>query len=312
MPKQESTRERWQCFQLGWEVFHHVAGSGEPVLFDPLVGSIKARLRLLGMELDFLQVEAFKGLPLGEKVQVLPSLKAFLVSQIVAVLSPHSANAFCLGFDLALSMVVHINIVMAVAGESDYVESVQKAIAEELDKIDIDPELVRPVLDTLGDANISGDAFTTEIVKLSGQLAQILENPRSREKIFVVMPFSDSSLGTYSTIKTAARLTGYFAWRSDDKPLSGAIIDTVFRKGIEDAAMVIIDLTEGRPNVHIELGLAMANDKPKLLIAASGTVSPFDVGHLETIFFNGQEDLLRQLKDQLRRHALGDAAGDTK
>ena len=303
-------QQRWQCFQLGWELFQHVNADTGPLLFDPLLGSISARLRLLRLELDFSRLDALKQQPATKIVAAIPNVKAFLSNQILATSTLQSVYAFSLGFDLGLSVVVHANIVRGLTEELQNVGHVQKSIAEEVDKIDIDPALVKPVLDTLGDAGISAEAFAENIVRLSAQLAEILEKPLSRAKVFVVMPFSEEHRQTYDTIKTAARLTGYFAWRSDDRPQEGQIIDEVFRKGIEEAAIVVVDLTDNRQNVYMELGQAQAQKKPTIIIAKAGTATYFDVSHLETIFFDSQQDLESKLKEQFKKHVPSGASDE--
>jgi hypothetical protein len=306
--ERSSTQQRWQCFQLGWELFQFLNATTGPLLFDPLIGSISARVKLLGLELDCSRLEALKQLPVAEIVAAIPNLKAFFGNQIQATSTLQSVYAFSLGFDLGMSVVVHANIVIGVTGEFQNVEHVQNSIAEEVDKIDIDPELVKPVLQTLGDASISADAFAEKILRLSGQLAEILERPPSHAKVFVVMSFSEANRQTYDTIKNAARLTGYFAWRSDDKVQEGRIIDEVFRKGIAEAAIVVVDLTESRPNVYLELGLAQGQTKNTILLAKAGTVLPFDTNHLETIYFDTQQDLESKLKDHFKKHSEMEAS----
>src|SRR5271165_5761476 len=104
-------QQRWQCFQLGWELFQYVNSPTAPVLFDPLVGSISARVRLLGLDLDFPRLEALKQLPPEQIVAGIPLLKGYLGNQILASSTLQSVYAFDLGFDLGLSVIVHTNIV---------------------------------------------------------------------------------------------------------------------------------------------------------------------------------------------------------
>ena len=51
-----------------------------------------------------------------------------------------------------------------------------------------------------------------------------------------------------------------------------------------DADLVIADLTQHNPNVMFELGMRMAEDKPVVLIKASGTGPLFDVDNMLRVF----------------------------
>jgi hypothetical protein len=298
--------ERWQAFQLGWELFQHLSTTGESFIFNPLLGSIGARLKMLGLVLDFSQLDILKKCPPIEIVQRIPELKSYLGNQLLATAGTQPLVAFYLGFDLGLLIVVHANLTQGVA---EPVEKVHHDLLEELDAVDIDPELLRPTLDKLGDVSITPADFAQLISQAAGDLARLLGNPRGREKVFVVMPFDPSCADTYQVIKISARYAGYLAWRADDKPYEGASIEDVYFKGIQEAAIVVIDLTNSRPNVYYEAGIAIKENKPLLFIAARDTKVQFDLRGREVLYFENHEDLRKKLGSELQKHAAAQPDG---
>ena len=60
------------------------------------------------------------------------------------------------------------------------------------------------------------------------------------------------------------------------------------------------DLTEERPNVYYELGLAHGLTKPVICVAREGTKLHFDVYGLKTLFFGSYRSLEEQLEKEVR------------
>jgi len=126
------------------------------------------------------------------------------------------------------------------------------------------------------------------------------------------MPFAAEHLDTYDTIVRAVakankklRIT-----RVDDKPGAFSITDEI-RRAIRTAGLIICDLTEERPNVYYELGLAHGLDRPVICIARKSTRLHFDVYGLKVIFF----DTYRLLEQELERETakmLVDMVGGNK
>jgi hypothetical protein len=56
--------------------------------------------------------------------------------------------------------------------------------------------------------------------------------------------------------------------------------------GIHDSGLVIVDLTEERPNCLIELGYALGRNRRVLICAQDGTKLPFDVDKIECFFWS--------------------------
>ncbi|MBK8024159.1 MAG: hypothetical protein IPK19_22680 [Chloroflexi bacterium] len=65
--------------------------------------------------------------------------------------------------------------------------------------------------------------------------------------------------------------------------------EQIFR-GIHDSEMVIVDLTDARPNCLIELGYALGRNRRVFVCAREGTTLPFDVDKIECFFWSPTAD----------------------
>lgn len=169
----------------------------------------------------------------------------------------------------------------------------------------------------LEDLPLSGVSEPTILARLDAiqaQLAQLTEkgqapNPEAalasviedRESIFVVMPFAEKHVDTYDAIQRGVKAAkeSLRAHRVDEIPGAVQITDEV-RKGILKARLIICDLTEARPNVYYELGLAHGLAKQVICIAREGTVIHFDVYGLKILFFETYRSLEEELAKQVR------------
>jgi hypothetical protein len=75
----------------------------------------------------------------------------------------------------------------------------------------------------------------------------------------------------------------YVAQRTIDDPEPGRISDRIERD-LNDAELVVADLTDGNSNVYFELGFRHALDLPVIHLARQGTTLPFDVKDYDVIF----------------------------
>lgn len=77
-----------------------------------------------------------------------------------------------------------------------------------------------------------------------------------KRRVFVAMPFSEEFENVYEFgIYPAVRDCGCICERVDETLFFGDVL-TQIRKGIETADLVIADLSDGRPNVYLEVGYA--------------------------------------------------------
>ncbi|MGN0379726.1 MAG: nucleoside 2-deoxyribosyltransferase [Butyrivibrio sp.] len=113
----------------------------------------------------------------------------------------------------------------------------------------------------------------------------------NEKKIFVIMPFSEKT-GKYQKgffaevfrelIQPAAKGAGYTAETAERN--GSDIIHSTIVKAINNAEIIMADLTEHNPNVLFELGIAIALRKPVILIKTDETGQIFDIDNTIRVF----------------------------
>lgn len=109
----------------------------------------------------------------------------------------------------------------------------------------------------------------------------------SSDTCFVMQPFA-APLGDYyeKIYKPAIEKAGLKPVRADaDIFGTGKIIDQVWR-GINDAKVLVAELTSRNPNVFYELGVAHALKKPVVLVSSNEKDVPFDLQHIRVIYYD--------------------------
>jgi len=104
---------------------------------------------------------------------------------------------------------------------------------------------------------------------------------------FVVHPFKPP-FGSYyeSVYRPAIKKAGLSAVRADaDFFGAGDIIEQIWR-GIQEARVVVSELTGRNPNVFYELGIAHAMCKPIVLVSSSEDDIPFDLRHMRVLYYD--------------------------
>jgi hypothetical protein len=103
---------------------------------------------------------------------------------------------------------------------------------------------------------------------------------------FVMMPFANPIGGYYATIyEPAIKKAGLTPVRADtDIFATGKIIDQIW-SGLNQAKVLVAELTGRNPNVLYELGLAHALHKPVVLVSSNEADVPFDVRHVRVIYY---------------------------
>lgn len=136
---------------------------------------------------------------------------------------------------------------------------------------------VRDVSDEVPDGKQSpGDSFKPSTVNVS-----------ANDTCFVMMPFADP-LGSYyeKIYEPAIRRAGMTPIRADNEIFAtGKIMDQVW-VGINNARVLVAELTTRNPNVFYELGLAHALKKPVVLISSNEGDVPFDLHHIRVIYYD--------------------------
>ncbi len=127
-----------------------------------------------------------------------------------------------------------------------------------------------------------------------------LLNGMNKKSVFVAMPFTDNfedvyQFGIYQTV----RRCGYVCEKVDESVYAGNIVERIMT-GIQEAAFVIADLTEERPNVYLEVGYAWALNKPVILVAREGQRLHFDLSHHKCLFYKSITKLAECLEKTIQ------------
>ena len=124
-----------------------------------------------------------------------------------------------------------------------------------------------------------------------------------KPRAFIVMQYTDEFNSLYKeVIKTTCEKYGYEAIRADDIFTNGQIIDDITRS-IEEASIIIADITPNNPNVFYEVGYAHATRKPTILLCERGRGNlPFDVSGFRTLFYENTIGGKSQIEERLSKH----------
>jgi len=138
----------------------------------------------------------------------------------------------------------------------------------------------------------------------SGGAVASFREPRSttvsKRRIFVALPFSEEFQNVYEFgIYPAARNCGFICERVDETHFTGDVLKRI-TGGIEAADLVIADMTEGRPNVYLEVGYAWGRSIPVIFVAKKGEKLHFDVSTHRCIFYGKFTQLVKDLEDLIR------------
>lgn len=117
---------------------------------------------------------------------------------------------------------------------------------------------------------------------------------------FVIMPFGGKFDELYQKIYAPAiREVGLEPLRADEIYDNQAIIQDIDRC-IQDATLILADVTGRNPNVNYELGAAHALKKEAIILTADSKDVPSDYRHLRYLSYNvGEFDWNRKLSDAL-------------
>ena len=117
------------------------------------------------------------------------------------------------------------------------------------------------------------------------------------------MPFDREFASAYQDlIEPALSKSGYAVSRADELEHHRSLLRNIVQS-IEDASLIVADLTDDNPNVYYELGVAHARNKPVIMMTRDIERLPFDLKAYKVIPYS------MQLRDALRAHeALQNAA----
>jgi hypothetical protein len=134
----------------------------------------------------------------------------------------------------------------------------------------------------------------TDIVALAEKVAE-------SRFVLVVMSYDDRPdlKDVYGTFRRVCKPLGYKCERVTEKNAATRILPQIL-ESIKQAAFVIVDLTDLRPNVFYELGYADGLGAKVIVTAKKGTELPFDVKDIPTILWESQEELGEDLGDRIQ------------
>lgn len=129
---------------------------------------------------------------------------------------------------------------------------------------------------------------------------------KSKNAIFIIMPFASEFEDVWKGgIRRAAEDHGFHPVRVDEINRSSNITDDII-DAIQECHLTIVDVTGNNPNVMFELGFALAEKKPHIIISQSTEFLPFDIRNIRTIEYSntwsGIEELRRRIADYLSEH----------
>jgi hypothetical protein len=131
----------------------------------------------------------------------------------------------------------------------------------------------------------------------------------SRPRAFVVMQFAEPYDTFYKeVIQNQAEAAGFDVIRIDEKAGPGVIFQDIQRE-IEQAEIVIAEITPANPNVFYELGYAHALGKPTILLARREAELPFDIRSFRVVFYNDTIGGKVEVERNLQRHLEAIAGG---
>ena len=128
----------------------------------------------------------------------------------------------------------------------------------------------------------------------------LLPGPRDDHNldVFVLMPFRDGLAPIFRALKAVAQRHSLTIRRADSLAKPGSVVEHVWEE-INNAEIVVADLTGANANVFYELGLAHAVGKPTILLSRSKLSGVFDVASLRQIRYQLSRSGLVKFKSEI-------------
>jgi hypothetical protein len=137
-------------------------------------------------------------------------------------------------------------------------------------------------------------------------------NSEAKANAFVIMPFNEESNLVYAElIAPPLKEVGYSAKRADSVIDQRSVLSDIVL-GIDEADLIVADLTGLNPNVFYELGIAHGLGVPTVLITQSLGEIPFDLKSYRTSEYSTRFDEANKLKQFLREVGAEAATGGVK
>jgi hypothetical protein len=134
----------------------------------------------------------------------------------------------------------------------------------------------------------------------------------TKAHVFVAMPFKEEMDDVYHYgIQSAVRDAGFLCERADLAAFTGDVLTWV-RDRIKSSSLLVADLSDGNPNVYLEVGYAWGCGVPTVLLTRDAASLQFDVRGQRCLVYKRikdlEESLCKELKDLNDRSALPNRA----
>ncbi len=142
-------------------------------------------------------------------------------------------------------------------------------------------------------------APTNSQTAIDNKLIQFGATAERKPRLFVAMPFTDAFFDEFEIgFCEAARTCSFICERLDLEHFTGDVVSEI-KKRIVGSEGVIALLNDHNPNVFLEIGFALAHNKPTILVAREGVKLPFDVSGQRCIQYRNITHLRDQLSESI-------------
>jgi hypothetical protein len=161
-------------------------------------------------------------------------------------------------------------------------------------------ERLRTMSPAAGEDYETLNQLTDDMQQYGKEVVDLAERLVIPNSVFTIMSFKREFRDVFDSYEQVCRNFGFKAERTDESASRERIIPRI-EAGIRHSAFVIADVSDLSPNVFYEVGFARALGKDVILTARKGTVLPFDIGDIPTIFWEIQSDVKDGLQKCLER-----------
>src|SRR5262245_39668786 len=106
----------------------------------------------------------------------------------------------------------------------------------------------------------------------------------SKRTVFVIQPFTQGADEIYQLIAAATSKARLTTMRADTIEDGGSITDEI-EKALSAASVVVANVSDPTANVMYEVGVAVAKDKPLILVATSSRNVPADLARFRMVIY---------------------------
>ncbi len=148
----------------------------------------------------------------------------------------------------------------------------------------------------------------SDVSRLAADAVRVAQCAITPRQVFIAMSFAQDPRfdDAYESMQTVCGEFGLEGSRITNADAIDRIVPEILLR-IRRAAFVIVDVTEARPNVYYELGIAQGSGKRVIVTACKGTELPFDISDIPVIFWESQRQLKERLRDRIELMSMRQA-----